>query len=90
LTRATITDASSLLRELESVRLEGIAYCWQEQFEGLSAVAAPVFRVNGRVGGAIAVMFLNIRGESIDFSALKGALREASDALSGHLGFRRA
>lgn len=90
LTHATITDPSILLRELESVRSEGVAYSRQDRFEGLAAIAAPVFRLDGSVDAAIAVIYLNIRSGLIDFSALKDALGEASDELSKCLGFQRS
>jgi DNA-binding IclR family transcriptional regulator len=90
LTHATITDPEALLRELECVRAEGLAYSRQEQFEGLAAVAAPVFRSNGSIAASVTVMYLNIRSVSIDFSSLKDALWAACDELSTCLGFRRS
>lgn len=89
LTHATITDPSILLRELESVRSTRMAYSRQEQFEGLAAIAAPVFRSEGNVAASITVMYLNIRSGSIDFSTVKDALWQASDELSTCLGFQR-
>jgi DNA-binding IclR family transcriptional regulator len=89
LTHATITDPSILLRELESVREEGVAYSRQEQFEGLAAIAAPVFRSSGSVAASISVMYLNIRSTSIDLAVLKDALLEASYEFSTYLGFQR-
>ncbi len=89
LTHATITDPSILLGELDSVRSERIAYSRQERFEGLAAIAAPVFHLDGSVDAAIALMYLNIRSGSIDFPVLKDALTQASDELSTCLGFQR-
>ncbi len=89
LTQATITDPRVLLNELDSIRSEGVGYCRQERFEGLAAVAAPVFRLDGRVAASITVMYLNIRTHAIDFRALEDKLRQASDELSACLGFQR-
>jgi IclR family acetate operon transcriptional repressor len=89
LTHATITDPSILLRELDSIRSRGVAYSHQERFEGLSALAAPVFGLDGRVSGSLTVMYLNIRTPAIDFPALEDALRNASDELSAFMGFQR-
>ena len=89
LTHATITDPAGLQRELETVRSEEVAYSRQEQFEGLAAVAAPVFRSNGSVPASITIMYLNIHSGPIDLPALKHALWAASDELSTCLGFQR-
>jgi DNA-binding IclR family transcriptional regulator len=88
LTHSTITDPSSLLHELKRVRAQGLAYSRQEQFEGLAAIAAPVFRSDGYVAGSVTVMYLNIRSESIQIHVLEAALKEASNELSDCLGYR--
>jgi DNA-binding IclR family transcriptional regulator len=88
LTHSTITDPSSLLRELERVRVQGLAYSRQEHFEGLAAIAAPVFRSDGYVAGSVTVMYLNIRSESIQVHVLETALKEAANELSECLGYR--
>ena len=87
-THETLTDPSALLRELESVRSEQMAYCRQEHFEGLAAIAAPVFRMDGSVAASIALIYLNIRSGSVNGSDAKDALREASGELSKCLGFQ--
>jgi IclR family KDG regulon transcriptional repressor len=88
LTNWTITDPSSLLHELERVRNQGFAYSRQEQFEGLAAIAAPVFRSEGYVAGSVTVMYLNVRSETIHFHVLETALKEAANELSECLGYR--
>jgi DNA-binding IclR family transcriptional regulator len=89
LTRATITDPALLLRELESIRSSGIAYSRQEQFEGLSSTAAPVFGLNRRATASMTIMYLNVRTPEIDWSVVENALREAADELSDRLGYRK-
>ncbi|MEW6668674.1 MAG: IclR family transcriptional regulator [Thermodesulfobacteriota bacterium] len=88
LTQATITDPAILLGELAAVRAEHLAYSRQERFEGLSAMAAPVFRMDGSVGASIALIYLNVRSGLVDSSDAKDALREASAELSKCLGFQ--
>lgn len=90
LTHNTITDPLTLLRELESIRSKGVAHCLQEQFEGLSAIAAPIFGLDGRVSASLTIMYLNIRTPAIDFSLLEDALKKACNELSACLGFREA
>ena len=48
-THATITDSTMLLEELKAIRLEKIAYAQEERYEGLIAMAAPVFDLFGSV-----------------------------------------
>jgi len=88
LTQATITDSAVLLRELETVRSELLAFSRQERFEGLSAMAVPVFRMDGCVAASVALIYLSRRSESVNGSDTKDALREASDELSTRLGFQ--
>ena len=87
-THSTITDPAILLREFELIRSERMAYSQEEQFEGLSAIAAPIFRWNGSVIASISVLYLSIRSKSVNMAAVKSALREASDELSKCLGFQ--
>jgi DNA-binding IclR family transcriptional regulator len=89
LTHATITDSVILLRELDSIRAKGVAYCRQERFEGLSAIAVPVFGLHGRVSASLTVMYLNVRTPTINLSTLESALRKAADELSVCLGFQK-
>jgi len=89
LTHSTITDPSSLLRELDRIRKRGLAHSRQEQFEGLAAISAPVFRSDGYLAGAVTVMYLNIRSESIQVHVLEAALLEAANELSECLGCRK-
>lgn len=88
LTQATITDPAVLLRELETVRSELFAYSRQERFEGLSAMAVPVFRMDGSVAASVALIYLNTRSESVNGSDTKDAIREASAELSKCMGFQ--
>ncbi len=54
-TENTITDADTLLAELESVRERGVAFNHEEQLDGVKAVGVPVNGADGQVVGAFSV-----------------------------------
>ena len=55
LTRNTITDGDSLLRELERIRAENIGTDNEEFLAGLTAIAVPVVDTRGRLLATVAV-----------------------------------
>lgn len=55
-TRATITSAEAMRRELEIVRAQGWAEAPEQVFLGINAVAAPIFRSDGRLFGSVALV----------------------------------
>ncbi|AUV80971.1 IclR family transcriptional regulator [Salinigranum rubrum] len=54
-TENTITDADTLVAELESVRERGVAFNHEEQLDGVKAVGVPVNGPDGQVIGAFSV-----------------------------------
>lgn len=54
-TRRTLRDASSLRAHLAEVRQQGVAFDDEEFSVGVRCVAAPVFRHDGSVAGAIGI-----------------------------------
>jgi DNA-binding IclR family transcriptional regulator len=56
LTENTITDVDELLEELEEIKETGISFNWEENTEGLHAVAVPVNGSDGVIGA------LNVSG----------------------------
>lgn len=54
-TTTTITDPDDLRAELESVRSQGFATCWQEQEIGISSIAVPIRDHRGSVVAALAL-----------------------------------
>lgn len=86
-TLKTITRQEVLLKELQSVRSERIAYCKEEQFEGLTAMAAPVFDMHGSVDAALIVTFPTIRFNVESEKLIKETLEDASEKFSRLLGF---
>ncbi len=86
-TRSTITDTKILRKELKTIRLEKIAYAREERYEGLTAMAAPVFDLFGSVVAAIVVTLPTIRFNARSEKLLKKTLLGASEKLSRQLGF---
>jgi DNA-binding IclR family transcriptional regulator len=87
MTHETITDPKTLLRDLKAIRSEGIAYAREEQYEGLIAMAAPVFDLYGSVVASIVVTLPTIRFNAKSEKLVKDTLRRASEKLSRELGF---
>lgn len=87
LTHSTITDPDMLRRELNTIRARGLAGCNEEQFEGLVAIAAPVFGWDRRVVASITVPFPRIRSNAEKERSIGKVLRESSAEISRKLGF---
>ncbi len=86
-THATITDRKMLLKELKAIRLEKTAYAREERYEGLIAMAAPVFDLFRSVVAAIVVTLPTIRFNAKSEKLIKKTLNGASEKLSRQLGF---
>ena len=81
----TITEV--LRRELKAIRAGAIAYSREELDEGMMAMAAPIFTLQGRVAGSIVVPFPTSRFTPEREKAITKALRKATERLSYQLGF---
>ncbi|MFD0713856.1 IclR family transcriptional regulator [Paenibacillus sp. GCM10027626] len=57
LTDSTVTDRSTLLKQLELIRADGLAYSYGESVQGIQCVAAPIFNSEGK---AVASMSISI------------------------------
>jgi IclR family transcriptional regulator, acetate operon repressor len=78
MTPYTITDPRRLLRQLEDVRREGVAYDLEESKLGVVCVAAPVF-VDGRLSAALSVSGPSLRQGP---KRWESALRRVSASIS--------
>ncbi|HWL77891.1 IclR family transcriptional regulator [Microbacterium sp.] len=87
LTPKTITDPSTLRREIAGARQSRVAYDFEESRLGLFCVAAPIFARTGRVVGAISVTGATSRSQARSFS---GVVLASAQALSHALGTPRA
>jgi IclR family transcriptional regulator, KDG regulon repressor len=51
----TIVSESELLDELETIRKRGWAASYEEQYSGISAIAAPIFGADGEISAAVSL-----------------------------------
>lgn len=89
ITKKTITDPELLRRELKKIRAGALAYGHEEHYEGLIAMAAPVFGVYRNVLASITIAIPTFRFTRKKERAFEKALLSASEKLSYHLGFRK-
>ena len=54
-TNQSVTDEAELRRQIEQARERGVAYNYQEAADDIHAIAAPIFRPEGGVYGAISL-----------------------------------
>ena len=85
-TRKTNTNSKSLLKELEAIRSGAVAYSREELNEGITAMALPIFNLNGHVAGSIVVPMPTIRFNPRKEKKVEVYLREAAARLSQQLG----
>lgn len=89
-TRRTIGDAGSLLTHLEGVMRNGVAYDDEEFSVGVRCIAAPVFRHDGAVSGAIGISGPSPRMTDERMASWGDLVRAEAAALSGRLGHQGA
>ena len=87
ITPTTITLPETLREELRAIRSGALAYAREEQFEGLTAMAAPVFDLHGGVVAALVVTVPTIRFNEDLEKLIEETLQRASEELSRQLGF---
>lgn len=86
-TRRTITDPVSFANHLAEVRRTGIAYDDEEFSIGVRCLAAPVFRHDGTVRGAIGISGPSPRVSDDRLRAWESLVREEANAVSLRMGF---
>ena len=55
-TKNSITSMKKFLKELDTVREQGYATDFEEFREGISAVSAPIYDINGKVAGTLSII----------------------------------
>jgi IclR family acetate operon transcriptional repressor len=85
-TPRTITDIGELDRELERVRVAGVAHAVDEREPGLSAVAAPVLGADGELLAVLGVQGPTSRFDAAAMEPAVAALLERAGALAAELG----
>jgi DNA-binding IclR family transcriptional regulator len=86
-TPASIKDPEELARELDQVRLDGVAYDIEERYVGTCSVAAPVYDQIGDMVASIAVVVPAGRFTPEARLAHTEAVKSAAASLSAFLGF---
>lgn len=86
-TKNTITNKRTLIKELKKVRREKIAYAMEEQYQGMIAIAAPIFNNEGRVAASILQPIPTIRFTSEKEQIIINEVKKASEHISRYLGF---
>lgn len=86
-TRRTIVDPVTFSKNLAEVRRTGVAHDDEEFSVGVRCLAAPVFRHDGAVCGAIGISGPSPRVTDDKLSDWETALRQEADAVSVRMGF---
>jgi DNA-binding IclR family transcriptional regulator len=87
ITKNTITNRQALLRGLKDIRSTGLAYGRDELYEGVSAIAAPIFDLHGSIAGSIIVTLPSARFKPERRRIIEPRLRRAAAEISRQLGF---
>jgi IclR family KDG regulon transcriptional repressor len=86
LTPNTITEPAVLRKELDEIRKREIAYSDQEIYQGVKAVAAPIFDFRGKVVASVCVAGPRERLTTKKVSLLIPSIKEAARSISVQLG----
>jgi DNA-binding IclR family transcriptional regulator len=87
ITPHTITDKEVLQRQLEEIRSGAIAYSREENYEGITSMAVPVFNNLKRVVASLGTPVPSQRFSREKEEAIGEALRAAASLLSRELGY---
>lgn len=85
-TRRTITDATTLATHLAQVRRQGVAYDDEEFSIGVRCIAAPVFRHDGTIAGAVGISGPSPRMTDDRLREWSGVVAAEAAAVSRRLG----
>ncbi len=86
-TSKTITDRGKFENELDGVRKNWFAISDEEFREGVRAVGAPIFNMDGRVIGAIAIVAPSFRLRQKDFPLFGQRVKKAALEISQKMGY---
>lgn len=89
-TAHTVTERSSLLRELEQVHVLGYAVNDEETEPGTRYAAAPIFDQQGRIAASLSLGAPVLRVTRADLSQLGAAVSVTAAKISAVLGYRGA
>ena len=83
----TPTDHAAILKELEQVAREGVAYDREGAYLGICAVGAPVYDQFGKVTATISVVVPTGRFGPVECENCTRAVKEVAAAFSAYLGW---
>lgn len=86
-TKQTITNRQLLMRALNQIRSTGLAFGRDELYEGVSAIAAPIFNLHREVTASIVVTLPTERFKPDRRRIIEPRLRSAAAEISRRLGF---
>jgi len=89
-TRRTIMDVNALRAHVVGIRQKGVAYDDEEFSVGVRCIAAPVFRHDGAICGAIGISGPSPRVTDEKMDTWGELLRRKAADLSARLGYREA
>ncbi|CAA9282686.1 MAG: Transcriptional regulator, IclR family [uncultured Chloroflexi bacterium] len=89
-TPQTITNPEALRREVALVRVRGYAINVEEHYEGLRAVAAPVYDATARITASLGVAYPTLRATPAREEEIALAVRRTAAELSLRLGYTPA
>lgn len=87
ITSHTITDRKVLLLQLEEIRNGAIAYSREENYDGITSMAVPVFNNMRQVVASLGTPVPSQRFSRAKEKVISQALREAAKLLSRELGY---
>ncbi|UFJ42702.1 IclR family transcriptional regulator [Brevibacillus humidisoli] len=87
-TERTITQYDTFQHHLQEIKQKGYALDLEENEQGITCIAAPIFGYNGKVTAAISISGPTIRMTDQRLSELKEKIMEVGRKISERLGYR--
>ncbi|MBO8162933.1 MAG: IclR family transcriptional regulator [Brevibacillus sp.] len=87
-TEHTITELDAFQRHLREIRQNGYAVDHEENEQGITCIAAPIFGFNGKVTAAVSISGPTIRMTEQRLSELKWKIMEVGRNISRRLGYK--
>lgn len=85
-TGKTVIEGEQLLKDLDKIRIEGIAVSYGEYLEGACGIGAPVFDFNNTVVASIGIIAPEFRIDEAQLVKYKAIVKQSAEELSMLLG----
>ena len=89
LTKNTITEVNQFLFSLDEVAQQGFSFDLEENLEGLSCIAAPIFNEYGRAVYAISISGPSTRFKGINLHQVSGSLLSIANDITNEYGGKK-